>query len=154
MSDTNSQGVEVYKRLLGYTKRHWIFLAIAIIAMFFQAGAEPAFAWLLKILIDGSFVEQDPEIQKLAPFGRGNPLPTFLSRRVEVIEGRTMGSNGEHLRLKLKQDGTAWAGVGFGLGSYLPEISSTIDIVYNLEIDRWGGEETLRLNILDFTPAR
>jgi len=94
-----------------------------------------------------------PTIQKLAPFGRGNPLPTFLSRYVEVIECRTMGSNGEHLRLKLKQDGTAWAGVGFGLGSYLPEISSTIDIVYNLEIDRWGGEETLRLNILDFAPA-
>jgi len=25
--------------------------------------------------------------------------------------------------------------------------------VYNLEIDRWGGEERLRLNILDFAPA-
>jgi len=67
MSEEDSQGVAVYKRLLGYTKRHWVFLAIAIVAMFFQAAAEPAFAWLLKILIDGSFVEQDPEIQKLAP---------------------------------------------------------------------------------------
>lgn len=67
MSEEDSQGVAVYKRLLSYTKRHWVFLAIAIVAMFFQAGAEPAFAWLLKILIDGSFVEQDPEIQKLAP---------------------------------------------------------------------------------------
>jgi subfamily B ATP-binding cassette protein MsbA len=67
MSNSSSQGVEVYKRLLGYTKRHWVFLSIAITAMFFQAGAEPAFAWLLKILIDGSFVEQDPEVQKLAP---------------------------------------------------------------------------------------
>jgi subfamily B ATP-binding cassette protein MsbA len=67
MSEASPQGVKVYKRLLGYTKRHWIFLTIAIIAMFFQAGAEPAFAWLLKILIDGSFVDQDPEIQKLAP---------------------------------------------------------------------------------------
>ena len=92
-------------------------------------------------------------IQKLAPFGKGNPVPTFLTRRVEVIECRTMGNNGEHLRLKLKQDGTVWAGVGFGLGSYLPEVSSALDIVYSLEIDRWGGEETLRLNILDFAPG-
>ncbi len=92
-------------------------------------------------------------IQKLAPFGKGNPVPTFLTRRVEVIECRTMGNNGEHLRLKLKQDGTVWAGVGFGLGSYLPEVSSALDIVYILEIDRSGGEETLRLNILDFAPG-
>ncbi|MFQ5996268.1 MAG: single-stranded-DNA-specific exonuclease RecJ [Dehalococcoidales bacterium] len=91
--------------------------------------------------------------QQLAPFGRGNPLPTFLSRRVEVIDYRTMGNGGEHLRLKLKQSGTRWGGVGFRLGNYLAEIASPLDIVYNLEIDRWGGEERLRLNILDFAPT-
>jgi len=92
-------------------------------------------------------------IQQLAPFGQGNPAPTFLSRRVEVIDCQTIGANGEHLRMKLKQDGTVWNGVGFGLGNYLAEVSSPLDIVYNLEVDRWGGEETLRLNILDFVPA-
>lgn len=92
-------------------------------------------------------------IQQLAPFGQGNPLPTFLSRRVEVVDCRTMG-DGEHLRMKLQQGGAIWDGVGFGLGNYLAEISSPLDIVYNLEIDRWGGEERLRLNILDFAPAR
>jgi len=92
-------------------------------------------------------------IQQLAPFGRGNPLPTFLSRRVEVIDCHTMGSNGEHLRFKLQQGGTVWDGVAFGLGNYLAEVSSPLDIVYNLEVDRWGGEERLRLNILDFAPS-
>ena len=92
-------------------------------------------------------------IQQLAPFGQGNPQPTFLTRRVEVVDCRTMGSNGDHLRLKLKQANTVWAGVGFGMGNYLTELSAPLDIVYNLEIDRWGGEETLRLNILDFAPA-
>ncbi len=92
-------------------------------------------------------------IQQLAPFGRGNPLPTFLSRRVEVIDCRTMGSNGEHLRLKLQQGSMVWDGVSFGLGNLLAEVSSPLDIVYNLEVDRWGGEEKLRLNILDFTPS-
>ena len=91
--------------------------------------------------------------QQLAPFGRGNPLPTFLSRRVEVIACRTMGNSGEHLRLKLKQGDTRWDGVGFRLGNYLAEVASPLDIVYNLEIDRWGGEERLRLNILDFAPT-
>jgi len=90
---------------------------------------------------------------KLAPFGNGNPLPAFLSRRVEVVDCRTMGSNGHHLRLKLKQGGVVWDGVAFRAGGYLAEIASPLDVVYNLEIDRWGGEGKLRLNILDFTPS-
>ena len=93
-------------------------------------------------------------MQQLAPFGRGNPLPAFLSRRVEVVEFRTMGSNSEHLRLKLKQGDTLWDAVGFGFGTNLAEIISPLDIVYNLEIDRWGGKETLRLNLLDFAPVK
>ena len=93
-------------------------------------------------------------IQQLAPFGRSNPLPAFLSRGVEVVDCRTMGSGEEHLRLKLKQGGTMWDGVAFGWGNYLAEVSSPLDIVYNLEIDRWSGEEKLRLNILDFAPIR
>ena len=92
--------------------------------------------------------------QQLAPFGRGNPVPTFLSRRVVVIDYRSMGNNGEHLRLRLKQGGTVWNGVAFRLGNYRAEISPHLDIVYNLEVDRWGGEERLRLNILDFAPTR
>jgi single-stranded-DNA-specific exonuclease len=93
-------------------------------------------------------------IQQLAPFGQGNPMPTFLSRGVEVIDCQTIGSSGEHLRLKLKQRGTVWDGIAFGFGSYLAEVSSPLDIVYNLELDQWGGEKRLRLNVLDFAPAR
>jgi len=92
-------------------------------------------------------------IQKLSPFGRGNPAPTFLSRQTEIIDCRTMGNGAQHLRLKLRQGGTVWDGVGFGLGCYLAEISPRLDIVFNLEIDRWQGREKLRLNILDFAPS-
>ena len=92
-------------------------------------------------------------LQQLAPFGQGNPAPTFLSCGVEVIDCGTMGSNGGHLRLKLKQGGAVWDGIAFGFGNYLAEVSSPLDLVYNLEIDRWHGEERLRLNILDFAPT-
>jgi single-stranded-DNA-specific exonuclease len=90
----------------------------------------------------------------LAPFGQGNPLPTFLSRKVKVADSRVMGNNDEHLRLKLRQDGTTWDAVAFGLGNYLTEMHSTIDIVYNLELDKWCGDERLRLNILDLAPTK
>ena len=94
-----------------------------------------------------------PATQQLAPFGRGNPLPAFLSRGVEVVDCSTMGNSADHIRMKLKQGNAAWNSVGFRLGGYLGEVSSPLDIVYNLEIDRWGGNERLRLNLLDFAPA-
>lgn len=93
-------------------------------------------------------------IQKLAPFGRGNPAPTFLTQGAEVIDCQIMGNSGEHLRLKLRQGGITWDAVGFRMGSARAEISQHLDIVYNLEIDRWGGEERFRLNLLDFAPAK
>jgi single-stranded-DNA-specific exonuclease len=92
-------------------------------------------------------------IQELAPFGQGNPLPIFLSRSVEVVDCQAMGNNGEHLRLKLRQNGVTWDAVAFRLGGYLAEVHSCIDIVYNLKLEQWCGQDRLRLNILDFAPA-
>ncbi len=92
-------------------------------------------------------------LQRLAPFGKGNPLPTFVTRRVWVSDCRTMGGNGEHVRCRLSQDDISWDGVGFGLGESLVEDADLVDIVYNMEINHWGGRATLRLNILDFAPA-
>jgi single-stranded-DNA-specific exonuclease len=95
-----------------------------------------------------------PAMDKLAPFGRGNPHPTFLSRNLEVIDCRVMGNSGDHLRLRLLQDGFLWDGVAFQAGDYRKEIVSPMDIVFNLEVDQWRGEERLRLNLLDFAPAK
>lgn len=91
-----------------------------------------------------------PTTQMLAPFGHGNPVPTFVSREVDVLERRTMGNGGDHLRMKLKQAGAVWDAVAFRLGNHKSDFVPRIDIVYNLEIDNWGGKKQLRLNILDF----
>jgi single-stranded-DNA-specific exonuclease len=91
-----------------------------------------------------------PTTQLLAPFGHGNPVPTFLSRGVEVVERRTMGTTNDHLRMRLKQGGTVWDCVAFRLSNHQEEFAPRIDIVYNLEVDNWRGKNQLRLNILDF----
>ena len=104
----------------------------------------------LTVFTDDTF----EKIQQLAPFGSGNPVPSFVSRRVEVIDRRQIGNQGEHLKLKLKQNGITWDSIGFGLGCYIGETDAYLDIVYNLELDRWNGEEKLRLNLLDFAQSR
>ncbi len=95
-----------------------------------------------------------PTIQKLSPFGQGNPVPAFLSRGVEVVECRTMGSSNEHLKMKFKQGGVVWNAVGFGLGGSQSEMKSPVDLVYNVELDHWNGSRNLRLNILDFQSSK
>ncbi len=92
-------------------------------------------------------------IQRLEPYGQENPAPVFLSRKVQVVNCRTMGSSAEHLKLRLQQGDTVFDAVAFGAGDNLKEITRAIDIVFNLEIDKWNGKSSLRLNILDFMKA-
>lgn len=89
-------------------------------------------------------------IQSLSPFGAGNPVPVFLSEGVNILDKRSMGKNNEHLRLKLRQDDSVWDCVAFRLSNHMEELSSKLDIVYNVEVDNWNGRNQLRLNVLDF----
>ena len=93
------------------------------------------------------------QIQKLAPFGSGNPIPAFVSRHVEVIDLRHIGSRSEHLALKLKQEGIIWDAIAFRFGNRTQEMTGLLDIAFNLDVDRWNGAERLRLKLLDFSPA-
>jgi single-stranded-DNA-specific exonuclease len=88
--------------------------------------------------------------QMLAPFGLGNPVPVFMSKGVELVEKRTMGVTGDHLRMKLRQSGASFDAVAFRFGNHVSEFAPRLDVVYNLEIDTWNGRNQLRLNILDF----
>jgi single-stranded-DNA-specific exonuclease len=92
-------------------------------------------------------------MQKLSPFGQGNPQPTFLTRRVKVTECRNFGNRNEWLRLKLKQGDATWQAVDFEPQRTGQGVPSCIDIVYNVEKSRWNGEEVLSLNLRDFAPA-
>jgi len=92
-------------------------------------------------------------VQRLAPFGEGNPPPVFLSRRAQVADCRRLGEHGEHLELKLRSDKATWRGIGFGLGALAAEVTPRLDIVYNLAVDNWREQPLLQLNILDFAPS-
>lgn len=92
-------------------------------------------------------------IARLAPFGRGNPEPVFLTRRVEVVEQHRFGDDGEWLSLKLREGGAIWQAVDFRSKKTLEDIPTHIDIVYSLGKSFWSGEEVMCLNLQDFAPA-
>ena len=57
----------IYRRLLRYSLAHWHLFLVAVVGMVLFALSETAFAWLMKPLLDGSFVERDPTIIRWMP---------------------------------------------------------------------------------------
>lgn len=56
----DAQTIQVYKRLLGYTKRFWVVGVIAVIGMIIDGGGLAVFTKLLPPMIDRLFAEKDP----------------------------------------------------------------------------------------------
>lgn len=90
---------------------------------------------------------------RLGPHGIGNPQPAFLSRGVLAMESGVVGSEGRHLRLKLRDGPVVWPCIAFGLGEAAPGEGSLLDVVYSLASDR-GVSGGLELQVKDLAPAR
>jgi subfamily B ATP-binding cassette protein MsbA len=58
---------KIYGRLLGFAKPYWRMFALSIVGMVIYAATEPAFAALVKPLLDGSFVHRDIEVVRVMP---------------------------------------------------------------------------------------
>ena len=103
--------------------------------------------------IDENLVMQ---LERLEPFGEGNPEPCFLLREVPVREARAVGTQADHLRLRLGEPGsTTWDAIAFGLGDrakMLPP-GSRADLLVSLRRGSWQGRPRLELHVSDLRPA-
>jgi single-stranded-DNA-specific exonuclease len=91
-------------------------------------------------------------IQQLAPFGMGNPEPTFVSEKVEVKDIRILGKDGKHLKLLLQQEfGQILETVAFGMGDLFNSIKKGdfIDVAYTVDENTWNGITKLQLKVKD-----
>ncbi|MFW6149996.1 MAG: single-stranded-DNA-specific exonuclease RecJ [Chloroflexota bacterium] len=91
-------------------------------------------------------------MQKMEPFGQGNPPPTFLSRGIEVLECRNSGET-KRLNLKFRDQGVVWQAIDFESRVAMCDIASPVDIVYTVRTTLWNGEEVLQFKILDAVPS-
>lgn len=93
------------------------------------------------------------DIEKLSPFGTGNPKPLFLVTEAPVRETILFGKTKEHLKINLqKPDGSMLEAVSFFASERLIEKSrsrSSMSLVANIERSFFLGRETIRLRIED-----
>lgn len=93
-------------------------------------------------------------IQSLAPFGKVNPAPVFLTRGVRVLDARLVGANRQHLKMRLQQRGATISAIAFNLGRKVNETRSAIDVVYTVGLDTWGSRPRLQLTVEDLRASR
>ena len=93
------------------------------------------------------------ELQRLAPFGQGNPTPQFLSRNLTVIEDRRLGREGTHRRLTVQAADGSKAPVIWFNGADVELPSGPLDLVFTLGINEYRGERTLQLGYIANRPT-
>ena len=90
-------------------------------------------------------------ITSLAPFGKGNPVPTFLTRNVHVREVRTVGRNQSHLKLQLAAGGVHLDAIAFDQSSKRAALGPEIDLVHSINLNEWNGRRHLELKVVDLS---
>jgi single-stranded-DNA-specific exonuclease len=86
-------------------------------------------------------LELAQELDRLAPFGLGNPEPTLLVASVEAAGAGTVGE-GKHLRFRVRQQGRdGGSAIAFGLGGQLDRLrdAARFDVAFRLKENRWNG---------------
>jgi single-stranded-DNA-specific exonuclease len=81
------------------------------------------------------------ELERLAPFGLGNPGVTLLVEGCELTSLDTVGE-GRHLRFRVRQRGRdAGSAIAFGLGVQLDRFRriGRYDVAFRLQENRWNG---------------
>ena len=108
------------------------------------------------IKIDGIITSKDitketiKELAMLEPFGEKNKTPIFVYKNLKIDSIRAL-SEGKHLKLILKDDNLLINAIGFNLGHLSEEytIGDKIDVAGVLEINNFGNQELVQINIKD-----
>lgn len=90
-------------------------------------------------------------IKKLAPFGMGNPVPVFMTKKVQVLSLKKVGKQEDHLQMFLGKDGVEFKGILFNhIKKQTLSVGDIIDVIYTIEQNIWKDKKTIELKVKDF----
>lgn len=94
-------------------------------------------------------------LQRLAPFGAGNPQPV-LALRDQRVSARVLpdkrGRGPGHLKLGLEA-APAVDAIGFGMGDQAALTAQPVDLAFQAEVDAWQGRRRVGLKLKALRPA-
>ncbi|PHS36237.1 MAG: single-stranded-DNA-specific exonuclease RecJ [Alkaliphilus sp.] len=91
------------------------------------------------------------EIERLEPFGIGNPAPKFMYRAITADRVRCVGKDNKHIKIGLVDSKKYIDGIGFSLGAKIKIVkeAKTIDILFTPGFNEYKGRKKIQLLIRD-----
>lgn len=95
-------------------------------------------------------IQDVKDLKLLEPYGEANKVPLFIIKNLKIQSIRSL-SEGKHLKLKLGIDNYIIEAIGFNMGDLNEEylIGDKVDIVGNIEINNFLGNEQIQINLKD-----
>lgn len=89
------------------------------------------------------------ELQKLEPFGAGNPRPVFQARNLCILsEPRLIGQR--HLKMSVAgPQGRPLETIWWNGAEHAAVLKGSVDLAYTIETSNWGGGTFLQLSVQD-----
>jgi single-stranded-DNA-specific exonuclease len=106
----------------------------------------PSLAYDLELDPEQISVALPVELERMKPFGMGNPEPLFLLKGAQVSGSRVL--KGGHLKLTLCCGNRSFDAIAFGMADKgLP--AGRVDLLFSPGINVWNGKSSLQLTVKD-----
>ena len=99
------------------------------------------------------------DMDKLEPYGAGNPKPKFLAAGVKVEAARLIGT-GEvqrHMDFRARQGETTIRCVAWGMADRMEELMSAggdCCLAFTPKVNEWKGYKKIELQVIDLKPGK
>jgi len=91
------------------------------------------------------------ELERLAPFGIGNPGVSLLLPAARCSDSKAMGEGDKHVRFTVSAGGSRARAVAFGQSSV--DCDNPLDATFSLELNEYNGSVEPRLVLKDARPS-
>ncbi|OGX15377.1 MAG: single-stranded-DNA-specific exonuclease RecJ [Omnitrophica WOR_2 bacterium RBG_13_41_10] len=90
------------------------------------------------------------ELEKMEPFGEGNPEPLFYTKGLK-LKGQPQALSRDTLKFWVSDGNTTYQAIGFGMASFKESLiaADSFDLVYTPRMDNWQGNSSMILEIRD-----
>lgn len=94
------------------------------------------------------------ELEILEPYGEGNKKINIIYKNLKIISIRAL-SEGKHIKLNLQDDNINLDAIGFNMGEYSKcyQIGDKVDVVGNIEINKFNNTEKVQISLKDMRKA-
>lgn len=93
-------------------------------------------------------------IDRLEPYGSGNPPPLLLADRLQVVrEPRKVGVGARHLSFRVRQNGKELKAIAFGMAERADELMSQQGqccLAFTPRWNEWQGYKSVEIEVKDF----